>query len=61
MKTDTKISGEDNRDEWVHQIYNFRDNCQTELKVHEFSDDQGNIIQNEINDNQLEEAYLVGE
>ena len=44
MKTDTKISGEDNRDEWVHQIYNFRDNCQTELKVHTFSDEITGII-----------------
>jgi len=54
MKGDLSDSGENIRDEWVKQIYNFRDNCHETLKVKYFDDEVSQILQRDIDINQLE-------
>jgi len=47
MRTDTHDSGSNIRDEWVKQIYFFKNHCHQTYKVHVF-DDVSTVIKHEI-------------
>ena len=56
MRSDTHDSGENIKNEWVRQIYYFRDYCEQKHAIHVFTDDVSKIITH-----QIEEAKLEGQ